>query len=378
MPADGARPPAGFEVRPWVDAFGGFVERRRNLWIRLGDFETRMLADSLAAIRIEAPIYIAGLARSGSTVLLEMLARHGATASHRYRDYPPVFTPYFWNWVLDRTKRRAAPAAERTHGDGIRVTPESPEAFEEMLWMAFFPHLHDPGRSAVLEARSENAGFERFYRDHIRKLIKLRGGRRYLSKGNYNLTRLSYLRKLFPDARFVIPVREPLWHIASLMKQHALFCEGERANPAALRHMRRVGHFEFGLDRRPVNAGDDDAIAAIDRAWAAGREVEGWARYWAHLHGHVADRLAADAGLREASLVVRFEDVCNLPHETIRGVFDHCRLDLSAETLAGLAAPIRFPSYYAPRFTAAERSTIERFAGEAAVRFGYGGGPERI
>jgi hypothetical protein len=90
-------------------------------------------------------------------------------------------------------------------------------------------------------------------------------------------------------------VRDPAWHIASLMKQHALFCEGEQRNPLALRHMQRVGHFEFGLDRRPINAGDAACVAEVAALWACGEEVEGWARYWSHIHGYLADRLAEAA-----------------------------------------------------------------------------------
>ena len=89
--------------------------------------------------------------------------------------------------------------------------------------MAFFSTLHDPGSSAVLNGETNNKEFANFYKDHIRKLLLLRGGRRYLSKANYNLTRLGYLLKLFPDARFLLPVRDPVWHIASLMRQHQRF-----------------------------------------------------------------------------------------------------------------------------------------------------------
>src|SRR5918996_737253 len=88
----------GFEVSGWVDTLGGLISRHQRFWIRLGDLETRMIADDLSGIPIEAPIYVSGLARSGSTILLEALARHEHTATHRYKDYPPVFTPYFWNW----------------------------------------------------------------------------------------------------------------------------------------------------------------------------------------------------------------------------------------------------------------------------------------
>jgi hypothetical protein len=207
----------GFEVAPWMDRVGGFIERHPAWWIRLGSIETALLDGMLADVRIDRPIYVTGLARSGTTILLEALARHPEVATHRYRDFPLLFTPYLWNRWLDLVPRRPEQPAERSHGDGIAVTSDSPEAFEEPLWMAFFPGQHDPSRSAVLDRTVRNPAFERFYGEHIRKLLAVRGGRRYVAKGNYNLTRIGYLAKLFPDARFVIPVRDPVWHVASLM-----------------------------------------------------------------------------------------------------------------------------------------------------------------
>src|SRR3546814_18543019 len=93
---------------------------------------------------------------------------------------------------------------------------------------------------------------------------------------------MEYLLKLFPDARFVLPLRDPAAHIASLMKQQRLFCEGERRHPAALEHMRRIWHFEFGIDRRPINVGDG-AIGEVLQAFKSGDEVGGQALYWASL-----------------------------------------------------------------------------------------------
>src|SRR5690606_33251786 len=156
-------------------------------------------------------------------------------------------------------------------------------------WMSFFPNLHDPRASEVLDGSTRHPQFEQFYRDHVRKLLAVRGAERYVSKGNYNVTRLEYLLALFPDARFVIPVRDPVWHVASLMKQHRLFCARTRDNPKARTHLRRVGHFEFGPDRRPINAGDTECVQAICAHFAAGRDIEGWALYWNHLYGYLAD-----------------------------------------------------------------------------------------
>ncbi|MGI9498739.1 MAG: sulfotransferase [Geminicoccaceae bacterium] len=365
MASDGS----DFDVAGWVDRLGGHMERHPNFWIRLGNLESRILKDEIAGVQVRAPIYVAGLARSGSTFLLEALAGHDETVTHRYKDFPPVFTPYWWNRFLGFMPKKEAAPAERAHKDGIVVTEESPEAFEEALWMAFSPTLHDPASSAMLGRDHVDAAFEAFYRDHIRKLLLVRGGKRYLSKGNYNLTRLAYLQTMFEDARFVLPIRAPAWHIASLIKQHRLFKDNLAGNRKALDHMRRVGHFEFGPDRRPINAGDDAAIRMILDLWAQGEEVEGQARYWAHLHGKIADQLEADERLRDAVLIVGYEDLCAEPKPMIQRLFEHCQLSIGEEGLEKLAAKVQFPAYYQPKFSDVERRIIDDITGPAAERF---------
>src|SRR5690348_9777932 len=157
----------GFEVAPWMDRLGGFIERHTNWWIKLGSLETKLVEGNVPEVPIDRPIYVTGLARSGTTILLETLARHPDVATHRYRDFPMLFTPYLWNRWLELVPRQAEAPAERSHGDGIAVTSESPEAFEEPLWMAFFPHQHEASSSAVLDRQTDCPLFERFYRDHI-------------------------------------------------------------------------------------------------------------------------------------------------------------------------------------------------------------------
>ncbi|ESR22703.1 sulfotransferase family protein [Lutibaculum baratangense] len=356
-------------VSGWMDFLGGLVERHPWAWIRLGGMESRLARERIEGSDIVAPIYVTGLARSGSTMLLELLARHEDVATHRYRDFPPVLTPLAWNWFVDRAGTREQEAEERAHKDRILVTPESPEAFEEVFWMAFFEHLHDPSRSSVLDGETSHAAFEAFYRDHIRKLLALRGGTRYLAKGNYNVTRLDYLLKLFPDARFVVPVRDPLWHIASLMKQHRLFCRDAEADPRVARHLRRTGHFEFGPDRRSINTGGEGAEEVM-RLWRDGREVEGWALHWSIVYGHVVDSLERDPALASAIHVVRYEEMCADPAGTMSRVLAHCDLEAGdlPDTARGLVSA---PSYYRPTFDAAEEALIRRTTEMTAVRLGY-------
>ena len=91
-----------FRVTPWVHHCGRFVARNPRLWIRLGNAETRIRAADIEGIDIVKPVFVCGLARAGTTILLETLARHPQLGSHRYRDDPFLFTPLFWNGFLAR------------------------------------------------------------------------------------------------------------------------------------------------------------------------------------------------------------------------------------------------------------------------------------
>jgi hypothetical protein len=340
------------------------------MWKRLGNLETWCLGSFVDSRPIDRPIFVAGLARSGSTILLEILAGHPHVATHRYRDFPLVFTPFWWNEIIRRSPRSQDCAVERAHRDGIMITPDSPEAMEEPIWQAFFRDAHNPQVSQVLDASVQRPDFEKFYCDHIRKLLVVRGSSRYVSKGNYNFSRLSYLQKLFPDARFVLPIRRPAAQVASLMKQQRLFTEGERRHPRALDHMRRVGHFEFGLDCRPINLSEGRGTAEVLQLWEQGEEVRGWARYWKQLYEWLADRLAENERLREAALIVRFEDLCSYPIDVLKELLRHTEL-YDEQLIATYSQRLHAPIYYRQEFSPAEEAIIAEETAEVAERFGY-------
>lgn len=350
---------------------GRWVTGCPRFWIGLGNLESKILADTLASQAIHQPIYVCGLARSGSTLLLEILVAHTGTASHRYQDFPFIFTPYWWNTVLKLVPFQDRRLRERPHADGMMVNAASPEAMEEMLWNAFFPNLHSLTSSQMMDAATANPAFERFYREHVQKLLLVRKASRYIAKGNYNLTRMCYLLKLFPDARFVVPVREPAAHIASLMRQHRHFCDAGHRNPRIVQHMGATGHFEFGLDRRPIHTGNQLAIDAIISAWNAGEEVRGWALYWNMLHDAVLQQFNADQTLRDAVLWVPFEKLCDAPRDTIARIVEHCRLTPEAAVTDRYAAAIRRPGYYDPGFSVCERETIAGITQATAQALGY-------
>jgi len=358
-------------VEIWSAVFSGFIKNNRKLWVRLGRFETVYLNDRLRDIDIAAPIYICGLARSGSTIILEFFVNHEMTASHCYKDFPPVYTPYWWNRYLDCVPKKKEVLSERAHKDRILVTSDSPEAMEEILWMTFFPDSLGSKRSSVLNESVENPVFESFYRNHIKKILLIRGGKRYVAKGNYNITRIPYILKIFPDARFVVPIREPHAHIASLLKQHRLFCDAENRNPKVLEHMRCTGHFEFGLDRRPINTGNYNQTAKTIRLWEGGKDAHGYAEQWRSAYGFLADLLEKNDTLREAITVVKYEELCADTQNVLTNLFERTDLPDDGETINAYSEKISAPTYYQPDLTEEEKSVIRYETAEVAARFGY-------
>ncbi len=347
---------------PWGQrAIGALFAHWPRLGVMLGDLETRALETAIADVGIERPVYICGLARSGSTILLEALHAHPAFTAHHYSDYPAVWTPYWWNALRTRLPLPRVAAHERAHGDGIVVTPDSPEAFEEVLWMHFFPSTHDPAVNQELDASTRNPAFEAFYVAHLRKLLAVRGATRYLAKGNYNLARIGYIRRLFDDARFIIPVRDALEHVASLVRQDRLFCRAAESSRAIAAHLARIGHYEFGPQRRAQNLGSAALVEEIAARHADGDDAGAYALQWTSVHGALLDRLETDRALANACHFVRHASLCEAPHETLRAMFAHAgALDAAGErVIDAQAGQIRAPRAREAHFDAAQQARLK-------------------
>lgn len=337
-----------------------FFSATRRVWRHLADLESVVVKQEIGQRAVDRPVYVTSLPRSGTTILTEMLERHPDLTSHRYSDFPNVWTPYWRNYLLKRSRIRTPKMKERAHGDRIQVNNDSPESVEEVLWMHFFPFLHDAAVNNVLNGHVRSDAFDRFYTQHILKLLAVRNAVRYLSKANYNISRIRYLLELYPDAKFLIPVRDPVHHIASLARQHAHFSRASQADPRIPLQLAMSGHFEFGPQRVPVNFGNQEETQAILGCWDQGRETEGWARYWAATYHHILDQLEGFPELREACLLFRYEELCAHSAELIHVVLAFCELPASKfESIrAEYTERLSLPDYYSVDFSPDELHQI--------------------
>lgn len=247
-----------------------------------------------------APVFVCGLARSGTTAVMRLLHASGAFVSLSYRHMPFVTAPRLWPAVSARFWRGVA-RRERPHADGIEVDADSPEAFEEVFWRAVLGDRQFADPRVILPVAPDAEAIAEF-RAFVARLVATAGrpGMRYLSKNNPNLLRLDALRVAFPDARILVVLRDPAAFARSTMTQHRRFREIHATDPFARRYMAWLGHFEFGQDFRPLGfpgvEPPADPARDLDEAWLAG--------YWAAAHRGFAERLPDGVALvSQADLV---------------------------------------------------------------------------
>ena len=231
---------------------------------------------------VTRPVFVTGLARAGTTILMRALFSSGQFASLTYADMPLVLAPNLWSGL--RRSRSAGPAKERAHGDGILVDFEAPEALEEVFWRlkAAEGYIRPDG----LWPHTPDAEDLADYRSYQALICKRYGKTRYLAKNNNLMLRLPAILDALPEATVLVLVRDPLAQAQSLFDQHRRFAASDRFTRD---YMRWLAHHEFGADQRPYRL--------PGRAAPEGGpdELRYWLDQWIAAYSHLAEHLEAGA-----------------------------------------------------------------------------------
>ena len=233
----------------------------------------------------DGAVYVCGLARSGTTILLRVLEQVDVFRSLTYRDMPFVLAPNIWNRLAKYAKLQMM-GVERPHGDGIKVDFDSPEAFEEVFWRTVgqqtitkqFIRSEEPTPD-VLAAFADYRALianPKTKSTHIARVPK-----RYLSKNNNNLMRLSGLCS-DQTSRVLLVYRDPKETAISLYRQHLHFSSSQRGDHFTRRYMNWLGHYEFGLDHKPF----EFCFKNMDMTLSSS-EPNYWLDYWDAVYRYV-------------------------------------------------------------------------------------------
>lgn len=182
-------------------------------------------------IKHQKHIFISGLPRSGTTTLLNYIYQNDEFASLKYKNMPFIFSVNLTSKI--NIQKNFKPKL-RPHNDKIFFSLDSPEAFDEVFL------------NSINHEKSE----EEFIK-YVSLILKYYKKKKYLSKNNNNCKRIDFLKKTFPNAKFLIPFRNPLQQSLSLMNQDINFLKIHSNDKFVLRYMNFLGHNEFGINHKP-------------------------------------------------------------------------------------------------------------------------------
>ena len=252
-------------------------------------------------------LLVTGLARAGTTSLLQRLMETDAFSSLHYGHMPLVVAPGTWSrW----NKPKETALKERSHGDGILVGADSAEALEEPFWRL----RNEAGyvQEDVLEPHRVSAEDHAAYLD-FQGLVR-ENGKVYLAKNNNALLRYPALRSHNKDFRVVLMFREPLAHAASLLAMHQRYSAMQSEDPFVKTYMDWLAHHEFGLGHKPFRF--DAGTGRTSGSTSDPDTLEYWLDRWMDYYEHA---LTADA---HGVLFVSHEMWSRRPSEVLAAVLD--------------------------------------------------------
>jgi hypothetical protein len=281
-------------------------------------------------------VFVSGLARSGTTILMRYLYETGLFRSLTYQDMPFVLMPNTWKKMS--VAKNTGEYKERAHKDGIMVGFDSPEALDEVFWRVFC------GRDYIFKdrlapQRVKEATLKKF-KDYVANILlsAAPGQTRYLSKNNNNVLRLGSLQQCFPASYIIIPFRKPLQHSLSLLSQHQHFSKIQAGDSFSLEYMNWLGHFEFGLNQKPFFLGDEKIFAEMERRDK--NDIDFWLLGWKNYYQYVA-------GPENSNQVFfNYDLFCSEPGAIMQALFEKLNIDSPPIKVEPFSPPVRLVDNY--------------------------------
>ena len=305
----------------------------------LSDVEDDLFRKRLKKVSIDRPVFITGLPRAGTTLLLEMLYETGEFSTYTYRQMPFVLAPLLWDRITGKSRKQAT-EQERAHGDGMAISVDSPEAFEEILWShRLADKLFENGCQRPLNYDDLTDEFRIAFPQLIRKIVSLAQGEqledapttsalRYLSKNNANLARLTTLTTLLPDSTVLLCFRHPRTHVASLTTQHDRFLKMHQDDAFSRQYMAWTAHHDFGANFIPISfdGTPPGQPGPVDHRF--------WLKYWVDAYRHVLEHAGSNVKF------ISYETLLAEPRKSLESTADHLALH-APECLVSQAEKLR-------------------------------------
>tara|TARA_Y100001968_G_C19314656_1_gene695979 strand:- start:26 stop:1075 length:1050 start_codon:yes stop_codon:yes gene_type:complete len=245
-------------------------------------------------------IFISGLARAGTTALLNKIYSSGEISSFTYKYMPFILSPSLAKIYSNFIKDNNIISSSRYHNDGIEIDINSPECLDEIFWIKS-NKCNDKNR----DVKDIDNHILKSYSYLINQFANIGGKDRMLIKNNNNHIRIESLSDYFKDSYFLVVLRDPIAHSMSLLSQHLNFLKLQKLDPFILEYMNLIGHCEFGSNTIPFIYPTDEGNPFGNYCK---KNIEYWLIQWINTYNWI---LKSDVLKRKNVYLIPYEDLCN-------------------------------------------------------------------
>lgn len=270
---------------------------------------------------IKKPIFVSGMARSGTTFTTHLLFSCKEFASLQYKDMPFYKIIIFWSF-FSKIYYGYEKFNKRIHGDELKISFNSPDAFEELIWKNNLNNYLNSGFFEKLDEKYKNNILQNELDDLIKKILFIKKKNRYLSKNNYNIFRIKYLIRQYNDANFIILFRDPIETIISLSKVHDKFIHLSKNNKNFGEELEILGHHEFGPKRKAFNISNN--FKKTIYYWDNEENHNGYLLQWIDLYNYVLEEYQSLIE-RKKILLLKFSN--NLDFSFCEKIINYCEIN---------------------------------------------------
>ena len=285
----------------------------------LHDIEIGLFKNKLQLDNLKSHVFVCGLPRSGSTILMRYIYETKLFASLTYRDMPFVTSPKIWSKISNKIKIN--PEVERMHGDKISINLDSPEALEEVFWRVKL-QKHYIFRDKIIPHEVDDFTINEF-RNFVSLILYKYDKKIYLSKNNNNILRLESIMKSFPNCLILVPFRDPINQANSLLLQHKNFTKIQNENKFIKDYMSYLVHYEFGAIHRPFE------FVKNNKENFYNNSLEYWLIQWINAYSY----LTQEKFIKNKNIVyIGHEFFCENPKKVLKNLFK--KINLNSEDIS--------------------------------------------
>jgi len=321
--------------------------------------------------KIDRPIFVIGPFRSGTTILEKIIGDHPDVGHFTYMsnvyNKAPV-TGYLLMNILWRIGFLDKQILSAVHNPRVRYDMFSPYECE-WIWSQTRRGLWEKTVNDIsLDGDYSDPGFERYLKSLIKRHLLFQRSSRFLSKNPVSCVRMDYLHKLFPDARFVTIVRNPLETVLSHYRMASHMEKVFYQNPQTKWILQEGLHMDL-LSMRIKTRTYDQTMALNEE-----HPLLSLANQWKDLQTAVMDSLDSNDALARNTLQLTYEDFVEDSRKVLNSLWEFT--SLKGEAAASLTEKYKdiLTSPEPLELTAEEEALLPRvkeILQPAASRAGY-------